>query len=40
VIISPHTAGHFAEHADRVQSLFLDNLGRFLSDTPLHNEYL
>ena len=40
VIISPHTAGHFAEHADRVQRLFLDNLGRFLSDTPLHNEYL
>ncbi len=40
VIISPHTAGHFAEHADRVQSLFLDNLGRFLSDTHLHNEYL
>jgi phosphoglycerate dehydrogenase-like enzyme len=40
VIISPHTAGHFAEHADRVQSLFLDNLGRFLSDTPLENEYL
>jgi len=40
VIISPHTAGHFAEHADRVQRLFLDNLGRFLSDTPLQNEYL
>ena len=40
VIISPHTAGHFAEHADRVQRLFLDNLGRFLSDTRLHNEYL
>ncbi|NBW78892.1 MAG: D-2-hydroxyacid dehydrogenase [Betaproteobacteria bacterium] len=40
VIISPHTAGHFAEHAERVQRLFLDNLSRFLSDTPLHNEYL
>ena len=40
VIISPHTAGHFAEHADRVQRLFLDNLDRFLSDTPLENEYL
>ena len=40
VMVSPHTAGHFVEHAVRVQQLFIDNLQRYLAAEPLHHELI
>lgn len=38
VMVSPHTAGHFAEHAQRVHQLFVHNLKCYLRGEPLRNE--
>ena len=38
VMISPHTAGHFAEHAQRVHALFVHNLQRYLASQHLRHE--
>ena len=40
VMVSPHTAGHFAEHAQRVHTLFVHNLQRYLAHEPLRHESL
>ena len=40
VMVSPHTAGHFAEHAQRVHQLFIHNLQGYLKDEPLRNEFM
>jgi phosphoglycerate dehydrogenase-like enzyme len=40
VMVSPHTAGHFAEHAQRVHQLFIHNLQCYLSGSPLRNEFI
>lgn len=37
VMVSPHTAGHFAEHAQRVHQLFIHNLQHYLAGEPLHH---
>ena len=39
VIISPHSASTVAQENDRLIDLFIDNLGRFLEDRPLVNEF-
>jgi phosphoglycerate dehydrogenase-like enzyme len=37
VILSQHTSGHSPKNADRITSIFLDNLGRYLAGQPLKN---
>jgi glyoxylate/hydroxypyruvate reductase len=39
VIISPHSASTVAQENDRIVDLFIENLGRFLDDLPLVNEF-
>jgi glyoxylate/hydroxypyruvate reductase len=39
VIISPHSASTVAQENDRLVDLFIENLGRFLDDRPLVNEF-
>jgi len=39
VMISPHTAGHFTGHAEKVAQLFVHNLNNYLSGRPLLNEW-
>ncbi|MEP6558557.1 MAG: NAD(P)-dependent oxidoreductase [Burkholderiales bacterium] len=38
VIATPHTAGHSDGHERRVADLFIENLGRWQRDQPLHNQ--
>jgi phosphoglycerate dehydrogenase-like enzyme len=37
VIATPHTAGHFSGHEERVAALFLDNLARWCAGQALVN---
>lgn len=39
VMISPHTAGHFTGHAEKVAQLFMHNLNNYLCGQPLLNEW-
>ena len=39
VMISPHTAGHFTEHAEKVAQLFMHNLNNYLCEQTLLNEW-
>jgi len=39
VMISPHTAGHFKEHAEKVAQLFMHNLNQHLCGQSLLNEW-
>ena len=39
VMISPHTAGHFSGHAEKVAQLFMHNLNNYLTGQPLLNEW-
>ena len=39
VIISPHSASTVVQENDRIVDLFIENLGRFLDDRPLVNEF-
>ena len=39
VIISPHSASTVVHENDRIVDLFIENLGRFLDDRPLVNEF-
>jgi phosphoglycerate dehydrogenase-like enzyme len=39
VMVSPHTAGHFSEHAEKVAQLFMHNLNNHLCEQTLLNEW-